>query len=77
VITVYSKPDCVQCKFTYKKADQLGIPYTVVDITEDKEARDMVVGMGYQQAPVVVAGDQHWSGFKPHHLEAIARGKTP
>jgi glutaredoxin-like protein NrdH len=77
VITVYSMPDCVQCKFTYKKADQLGIPYKEVDVTKDKEALNMILGMGYQQAPVVIAGDQHWSGYVPHKLEAIARGKTP
>lgn len=70
-ITVYSKPNCVQCTATYRKADALNLKYTVVDITEDHEAREHILGLGYLQAPVVVAGDQSWSGYVPHKLEAL------
>jgi glutaredoxin-like protein NrdH len=27
----------------------------------------------YVQAPVVVAGDRHWSGFRPDHIDDLAR----
>ena len=36
----------------------------------DGEARDYVMALGYLQAPVVVAGDEHWSGFRPDRIKA-------
>ena len=35
------------------------------------EARDYVMAMGYLQAPIVVAGDEHWSGFRPDRIKAL------
>lgn len=71
-ITVYSKPACVQCNATYKALDKQGINYEKVDITLDNEARDYVMALGYLQAPVVVAGDEHWSGFRPDRIKSLA-----
>lgn len=44
----------------------------VVDITENPEARDHLRSLGYLQAPVVIAGDQHWSGFRRDRIKALA-----
>ncbi|ABG94984.1 possible glutaredoxin-like protein [Rhodococcus jostii RHA1] len=71
-VTVYTKPDCVQCNSTYRALDKKGIDYSIVDLTENLSARDRVMGLGYLQAPVVVAGDQHWSGFRPDRIAALA-----
>lgn len=71
-ITVYTKPACVQCNATYKALDKQGIPYEKVDITVEPGARDYVMALGYLQAPVVVAGDEHWSGFRPDRIRALA-----
>ena len=71
-ITVYSKPACVQCDATYRALDKKGIDYTIVDISADPEALEMVRGLGYLQAPVVVAGDEHWSGLRPDQINALA-----
>ena len=71
-ITVYTKPACVQCNATYKALDKAGISYEKVDISVDADAREYVMSLGYLQAPVVVAGDQHWSGFRPDRLKALA-----
>lgn len=71
-VTVYSKPACVQCDATYRALDRKGVEYTVVDITQDAEALEMVRGLGYLQAPVVVADDTHWSGFRPDQISAVA-----
>jgi glutaredoxin-like protein NrdH len=71
-ITVYTKPACVQCSATYKALDKQGITYDKVDITLDSEARDYVMALGYLQAPVVVAGNNHWSGFRPDRIKALA-----
>ena len=71
-ITVYSKPSCVQCTATYRALDKAGVRYTAVDITEDADARDYVLALGYLQAPVVVADGDHWSGFRPDRIKALA-----
>jgi glutaredoxin-like protein NrdH len=69
---VYTKPACVQCSATRKALDKQGIDHTVVDISTNPEARDYVMALGYLQAPVVVAGDGHWSGFRPDRIKALA-----
>ncbi|BDO40737.1 MAG: NrdH-redoxin [Cellulomonas sp. 73-145] len=71
-ITVYSKPSCVQCSATYRALDKLGYDYTVVDISEDADARDYVMSLGHLQAPVVMAGGEHWSGYRPDRIKALA-----
>ena len=72
-ITVYTKPACVQCHATYKALDKQGLDYQVVDISTDAAARDYVMSLGYLQAPVVVAGSEHWSGFRPDHIKALGK----
>lgn len=67
-LTVYSKPNCVQCDATVRKLDQLGATYAKVDVTEDEAALEFIRGLGYSQAPVVVVGDHHWAGFSPDKL---------
>lgn len=70
-ITVYSKPACVQCTATTRALDAKGIGYELVDLTTDDEAMERVVALGYRQAPVVVAGDAHWAGFRPDLIAGI------
>ncbi len=70
-ITVYSKPACVQCNATYRALDKLGAEYTVVDISEDADARDYVMSLGHLQAPVVIVDGEHWSGYRPDRIKAL------
>lgn len=70
--TVYSKPACVQCDMTKKMLDKNGIEYTVIDITEDVQAYDKIVSMGFMSVPVVISGDQAWAGFQPDKINALA-----
>ena len=71
-IIVYSKPACVQCTATTRALDARGLPYDVVDLTEDAEVMARVTELGYRQAPVVIAGEDHWSGFRPDMIGALA-----
>ena len=61
----------MQCNATYKALDKEGIAHEKVDITVDSEARDYVISLGYLQAPVVVAGNDHWSGFRPDRIKGL------
>ena len=71
-VTVYSKPACVQCTATYRALDQKGIGYTVIDLSEDAAAMERVSALGYRQVPVVVAGSDHWAGFRPDRIASLA-----
>ena len=71
-ITVYSKPSCVQCTATYRSLDKFGLDYTIVDIAADPAAREYVMSLGHLQAPVVVVGDEHWSGYRPGRIADLA-----
>ena len=71
-VTVYSKPACVQCTATTRALDAKGIAYTRVDLTQDAVAMAQVLAMGYRQAPVVIAGEQHWTGFRPDMIGRLA-----
>lgn len=71
-ITVYSKPNCVQCTATTNTLDKKGIDYNVIDLTQDESAMDKVKELGYRQAPVVVASESnHWAGFNPAKIDAL------
>lgn len=71
-VTVYTLPSCVQCESTKKYLTRNDISYSEVDLSLDDEAMNMVKSLGYQSAPVVVAGEAHWSGFRPDRLGELA-----
>ena len=71
-VTVYTKPACVQCNATYRALDKKGITYQSVDISTDPAALAHVLSLGYQQAPVVITDADHWSGFRPDKISALA-----
>ena len=49
-----------------------GLRYETVDISLDVESLEQVKSLGYAQAPVVMAGEDHWSGFRPDKIKALA-----
>lgn len=71
-VTVYTSPACQGCKATKRYLDNRNVEYATIDVSEDAAALDFIKGLGYVQAPVVVAGDEHWSGFQPTRLDALA-----
>lgn len=71
-ITVYSKPACVQCAATTRALEARGLSFDVIDLTQDDAAFSRVSDLGYRQAPVVVAGDDHWAGFRPDLIGRLA-----
>ena len=77
MITVYSKPNCVQCNATYRALNKQGLSYEVVDLTQDTEALQTVKALGYQQAPVVFTDGDHWAGFRPDKIKALAAAAVP
>ena len=54
-----------------RKLDKCGAAYEVRDVTEDQTAYARVRELGYQQVPVVEAGGQHWSGYRPDRIGGL------
>ena len=77
-LTLYTLPSCVQCTLTKRALDNTGLPYNVIDLTQDDIAAEYVRSLGHTTAPIVTIGDAHWSGFRPDLIAAIAaaRGTT-
>jgi len=72
-VTVYTKNNCMQCKLSKDYLTREGIRYNEYNVEEDEMAREAVVGLGYQQLPVIVSGFDHWSGLRPDKLANIPR----
>jgi glutaredoxin-like protein NrdH len=68
-ITVYTKPACAQCSATFFALEKEGVSYQKIDVTQNAEAREYVMSLGYLALPVVyLSPTEHWSGFRPDRL---------
>ena len=72
MVTVYTLPSCVQCDSTKRVLTRHGIEFESIDLSEDEAAMALVKELGYNAAPVVVAGEDHWSGFRMDKISALA-----
>ncbi|UXM92541.1 glutaredoxin domain-containing protein [Paenarthrobacter sp. JL.01a] len=75
-LTLYTQPACSQCNMTKKWLDDpergnLKDQYQIIDLTQSPEDLAKVKALGYMSAPVVVAGDKHWYGFRPDLLAEV------
>lgn len=72
MVTVYTLPACVQCDSTKRMLTKKEIPFNEIDMSADLNALEMVKSLGYTAAPVVMAGEDHWSGFRPDKLATLS-----
>lgn len=72
-IVVYTKPDCPKCDATKRFLKKRGAAFTAIDVSVDEAAAEWVKSLGYLSAPVVVAGDVHFSEFRPDRLESLIK----
>jgi glutaredoxin-like protein NrdH len=70
-VKVYSLPSCVQCDSTKRMLKSIDVEFEEVDMSQDPIALEMVKALGYVSAPVVIAGDEHWSGFRMDRIKAL------
>lgn len=73
-IDVYSAPDCNACLATKRWLKREGLQHNVIDVSSDEDASRFCADLGYTMLPVVVAGDDHWSGFRYDKLTSL-RGR--
>lgn len=71
-VKVYGKAiGCIQCDRTKVALDKRETPYEFIDVTEDEEAFAYIIGLGYQQVPVVEYKGEHWSGYRPDKIQGL------
>lgn len=76
-ITVYTRTNDAQCKATMRALRAQGLEFTAVDVTTSPAGRAVVAELGYQSYPVVVAGRDHWCGYRPERVSELAQAAPP
>lgn len=71
-VKVYTLPSCVQCDSTKRMLSRNEIDFEEIDMSQDPIALEMVKTLGYSAAPVVVAGADHWSGFRMDRIQSLS-----
>lgn len=72
MIKVFGQPGCQGCRLTMQRLGTHTFPFIYVDVSVDETAYDTLSLLGYgpgTSLPVVVAGDMHWSGFRPEKID--------
>lgn len=81
-ITVWEKPNCVQCRQTKQVFDREGTVYSTADLTAEENAAKLAAfkEQGHLSAPVVETPTDTWSGFQLDKVKAAsveARASQP
>lgn len=77
MLTVYSKPRCMECMYTKMYLDQNKIEHENVDIEANPGAFELIKHYGFTSLPVVVIDDEFsdpnkaWAGFQVDKLERL------
>jgi glutaredoxin-like protein NrdH len=72
-IIVYTLPSCVQCDSTKRFLTKNLVEYKEINLSQDAASMDFVRSLGYTAAPIVVAGDDSWSGFRMDKLNELTK----
>jgi len=70
-IIIYTKDNCVQCTATKNAMDRQGLAYQLINLDSQPDAIDNLKTLGYRQVPVVMADNDHWSGFRPDKIATL------
>lgn len=71
MVTVYSNPNCTACEQTKRFLTLKGVVFESKMISESPEIFPLIEEKGYTSAPVVVAGEDSWSGFRLERLSTL------
>lgn len=72
-ITVWEKPNCVQCMQTKRELDKRGIIYQTRRLDRSPKAIERFKEMGLMSAPIVETDDRRWSGFRANAINGLAQ----
>ncbi len=70
-VTIYTLPACPQCDTTKRYLKKEFIEFNEVKLQDDPQAYEMIRAKGFTQAPIVVVGEDAWSGFRLDKLQEL------
>jgi glutaredoxin-like protein NrdH len=70
-VIVYSNPNCSACEQTKRFLTVKGIEFQSKMIQDSPEIYDLIDKKGYSSAPVVIVGEDSWSGFRLDKLNSL------
>jgi glutaredoxin-like protein NrdH len=70
-VTLWVKPQCVQCDQTKREFDKRGIIYQVKRLDKSAKAVERFISMGLTSAPIVETDDRRWSGFRLNRITSL------
>ena len=71
MLTVYSKPNCIQCEMTKIWLDQNKIPYDTVDVIENPEALEEIRLLGFKSMLVVTLDKKFDNAWVVYNLDRL------
>ena len=71
-VTVYADVEHGDVADTMAVPENLGISFTLVDLTQDTSAFQRVEELGFTQTPVAEAETTSWAGFRPDLIHTLA-----
>ena len=72
MITVYSRQNCMPCKFTKQFLTEHNIQFKNIDVSEEPEALEILKQHGFFTLPVVVVeSGEAWFGFRPENIDLL------
>lgn len=73
MVTVYSKPNCPHCNIVKANFKKHNVQFNEVNIAEDAEALNLIKQQGFTAAPVVMDGEDSFSGADAQGIARFAK----
>lgn len=71
-VTLVTRARCAQCTATKRHLERRGVPYDVLDLTDDPTRIEQLRAEGHMQLPVVTGPTGTWTGYRPDRLDELA-----
>lgn len=68
-VTVFTMHGCNACNHAKEFLTRNGVEFTERNVSEDEEAREELLAMGYRAAPVIKVDNQTMLGFDAEKLK--------
>jgi len=71
-VVIYSTPTCPYCHRVKEYLSRKGIPYTDIDVAQDREkAKEMIQKSGQMSVPVIIIDGEIVVGFNQAKLDEL------
>lgn len=73
VVTVWTKPGCVQCRAVERRLSEAGVAFVERDLSAPEHVKDLehFRGIGYSSAPITEYGGIAFPGFVPADVDRV------